>query len=226
MHPICVSQNMKITDFINTDIKPLTLKNTLKQAKDSFKKNEANHLAVIDTHLLGMLSKEDIHDLDLAKNIEDYQYLLDLFYVKNSHNWLEVLGLFAQNQTDLMPIVDDENQYKGCYLLEDLLNFIYETPFLTEPGNILIIEHNTTDYSMSKICQIVESNDGKLLGAFISESNPDTVQITLKIGPIAINPIIQSFRRYGYQIVSEHEEDKLMSNLKDRSDYLNRYLNI
>lgn len=226
MQPICVSQNMKITDFINTDIKPLTLKNTLKQAKDSFKKNEANHLAVIDTHLLGMLSKEDIHDLDLAKNIEDYQYLLDLFYVKNSHNWLEVLGLFAQNQTDLMPIVDDENQYKGCYLLEDLLNFIYETPFLTEPGNILIIEHNTTDYSMSKICQIVESNDGKLLGAFISESNPDTVQITLKIGPIAINPIIQSFRRYGYQIISEHEEDKLMSNLKDRSDYLNRYLNI
>ncbi len=217
---------MKITDFINTDIKPLTLKNTLKQAKDSFKKNEANHLAVIDTHLLGMLSKEDIHDLDLAKNIEDYQYLLDLFYVKNSYNWLEVLGLFAQNQTDLMPIVDDENQYKGCYLLEDLLNFIYETPFLTEPGNILIIEHNTTDYSMSKICQIVESNDGKLLGAFISESNPDTVQITLKIGPIAINPIIQSFRRYGYQIISEHEEDKLMSNLKDRSDYLNRYLNI
>ncbi|MDZ4147498.1 MAG: CBS domain-containing protein [Flavobacteriaceae bacterium] len=217
---------MKITDFINTDIKPLTLKNTLKQAKDSFKKNEANHLAVIDTHLLGMLSKEDIHDLDLAKNIEDYQYLLDLFYVKNSYNWLEVLGLFAQNQTDLMPIVDNENQYKGCYLLEDLLNFIYETPFLTEPGNILIIEHNTTDYSMSKICQIVESNDGKLLGAFISESNPDTVQITLKIGPIAINPIIQSFRRYGYQIVSEHEEDKLMSNLKDRSDYLNRYLNI
>ncbi|MDP2060860.1 MAG: acetoin utilization protein acuB [Flavobacteriaceae bacterium] len=207
-------------------MKPLTLKNTLKQAKDSFKKNEANHLAVIDTHLLGMLSKEDIHDLDLAKNIEDYQYLLDLFYVKNSYNWLEVLGLFAQNQTDLMPIVDNENQYKGCYLLEDLLNFIYETPFLTEPGNILIIEHNTTDYSMSKICQIVESNDGKLLGAFISESNPDTVQITLKIGPIAINPIIQSFRRYGYQIVSEHEEDKLMSNLKDRSDYLNRYLNI
>jgi hypothetical protein len=217
---------VKITDFINTDIKPLTLKNTLKQAKDSFKKNESNHLAVIDTHLLGMLSKEDIQDLDLSKNIEDYQYLLDLFYVKNSYNWLEVLGLFAQNQTDLMPIVDDENQYKGCYLLEDLLNFIYETPFLTEPGNILIIEHNTTDYSMSKICQIVESNDGKLLGAFISESNPDTVQITLKIGPIAINPIIQSFRRYGYQIVSEHEEDKLMSNLKDRSDYLKRYLNI
>jgi len=221
-----VSQKMKITDFINTDIKPLTLKNTLKQAKDSFKKNDTNHLPVIDSHLLGMLSKEDIHDLDLGKNIEDYQYLLDLFYVKNSYNWLEVLGLFAQNHTDIMPIVDDENLYNGSYLLEDLLNFIYETPFLTEPGNILIIEHNTTEHSMSKICQIVESNDGKMLGAFISENSPDTLQVTLKIGPIAINPIIQSFRRYGYQIVSEHEEDKLMSNLKDRSEYLNRYLNI
>ncbi len=217
---------MKITDYINTDIKPLTLKNTLKQAKDSFKKNESNHLPVIDTHLLGVLSKEDIHDLDLEKNIDEHQYLLDLFYVKNSYNWLEVLGLFAQNQTDLMPIVDDENQYQGCYLLEDLLNFIYETPFLTEPGNVLIIGHNTADYSMSKLCQIVESNDGKLLGAFISEITPDTVQITLKIGPAALNPIIQSFRRYGYQIISEHAEDKLMSNLKDRSEYLNRYLNI
>lgn len=218
--------NMKITDFINTEIKPLTLKNTLKLAKDSFKKNESNHLPVIDSHLLGMLSKEDIHDLDLEKNIDEYQYLLDLFYVKNSFNWLEVLGSFAQNQTDLMPIVDDENQYIGCYLLGDLLNFIYETPFLIEPGNVLIIEHNHSDHSMGKVCQIVESNDGKLLGSFISENTPDTIQITLKIAPSSLNPIIQSFRRYGYQIVSEHEEDKLMSNLKDRSEYLNRYLNI
>ena len=32
--------------------------------------------------------------------------------------------------------------------------------------------------------------------------------------------------RYEYEIVSEHEEDNYMNSLKERSDYLDKYLNI
>ena len=31
---------------------------------------------------------------------------------------------------------------------------------------------------------------------------------------------------YDYHIVSNHEEDKLLEDLKERSDYLNKYLNM
>jgi hypothetical protein len=76
---------------------------------------------------------------------------------------------------------------------------------------------------MSQITQIVESNNGKLLGLFISESDV-SIEVTMKISLGAINEIIQSFRRY-YEIIS-HQEDNYINSLKERSDYLDKYLNM
>jgi len=105
----------------------------------------------------------------------------------------------------------------------DLFN---HTPFLNETGGIIVVEKGSHDYSFSEICQIVESNDGKVLGAFISNIENDITQTTIKIGHSGMNSIAQTFRRYGYNVVSEHEEDKMNDELKERSDYLNKYLNI
>ena len=52
------------------------------------------------------------------------------------------------------------------------------------------------------------------------------LEITLKIALCPMNDIIQTFRRYIYEIVSEHHEDLYLNNLKERSEYLNRFLNI
>jgi hypothetical protein len=48
----------------------------------------------------------------------------------------------------------------------------------------------------------------------------------VKIGNTGLNDIIQTFRRYSYKIISGHEEDSYIESLKDRSDYLKRYLNM
>ena len=39
-----------------------------------------------------------------------------------------------------------------------------------------------------------------------------------------MNEIIQSFRRYNYEIISEHQEDNYLNTLKERSEYLDIYL--
>jgi hypothetical protein len=59
----------------------------------------------------------------------------------------------------------------------------------------------------------------------MSESDGNTVEVTVKISTGAINEIIQTFRRYDYEITSEHHEDDYINNLKERSDYLDKYLN-
>jgi hypothetical protein len=41
----------------------------------------------------------------------------------------------------------------------------------------------------------------------MSESDGNTVEVTVKISMGAINEIIQTFRRYDYEITSEHHED-------------------
>jgi len=60
----------------------------------------------------------------------------------------------------------------------------------------------------------------------VSEANNDKVQITVKTTLGGMNDIIQTFRRYNYEIVSEHNEDNYLNNLKERSEYLDKYLNI
>jgi hypothetical protein len=93
-------------------------------------------------------------------------------------------------------------------------------------GGIIIVEKNINDYSMSQISQIVESNNGKLLGMFVSNAEADKIQVTIKITLGSMNDIIQTFRRYNYEIISEHQEDNYLNALKERSDYLDKYLNI
>lgn len=79
---------------------------------------------------------------------------------------------------------------------------------------------------MSQVSQIVESNNGKLLGLFVSKSDNDTIEITIKVTLGVMNDIIQTFRRYNYEIISEHNDDNYINTLKERSDYLDKYLNI
>ena len=82
------------------------------------------------------------------------------------------------------------------------------------------------DYSFSEIAQIVEGNNTKIIGAFISELRNDIVQITLKMGSSNLNEVIQTFRRYNYSIIFGHTDDQFLEDLKQRSDYLDKYLNV
>ena len=92
------------------------------------------------------------------------------------------------------------------------------------PRGIIVIEKSAADYSFSEICQIVESNDAKILGVFISKMENDITQITVKVGHTGINAIVQTFRRYNYNVVSNHQEDRFIEDLKKRSQYLEKYL--
>ena len=125
-----------------------------------------------------------------------------------------------------MPVLDDKNKYIGYFELNDIMNIFNETPFLSEAGGIIVVEKGITDYSFSEMCQIVESNDAKILGLFISKLENDIMQATIKIGHTGMNAIVQTFRRYSYNVVSNHGEDKLLEDLKKRSEYLDRYLNM
>ena len=162
----------------------------------------------------------------MAKPIDDYKYALEQFFVRVQTNWIDVLETFAQNSSNVMPILNDKNDYVGYYELNDIIAIFNDTPFLHELGSVLIVEKGVKDYSFSEISQIVESNNGRLLGAFISKAENDVVQVTLKLNNGGLNDIVQSFRRYSYNIVSEFAEDSYIQNLKERSEYLNKYLNI
>lgn len=216
-----------ISDFLSNTIKPLRTTDTVADAQDLFAEYPFSHFPVLEEGVyIGCAIAEDTELMDIEKTMADLRYGLERFFVRDTAIWLDVLEVFAKNETNLLPVLSADNQYLGYYEITDIITMFHQTPFLKEEGGILVVEKGVQDYSMSEVAQIVESNNGRLLGFFISQANLQKVQITLKISLGGLSEIIQTFRRYNYDIISEHQEDAYLNTLKDRSDYLDKYLNI
>ena len=217
----------EIINYITNDFRAIDSQETIAAAQEFFIDLHFSHFPIVEEGIyIGSIAADDLETFDTDKKVGDYKYTLEHFFARSNMIWLDVLEVFAKNHTNLVPVLDETNKYVGYYEIEDIMKFFHETPFLKEAGGIIIIKKGILDYSMSQITQIIESNNGKLLGLFISDSDTESIEVTIKISLGAMNEIIQTFRRYNYEIVSEHHEDNYINNLKERSDYLDKYLNI
>lgn len=219
---------MNINDFILKEIKALTLNSSVGSAQQTCKNLPITHIPIVENgRLIGCLPESDIQTIE-SKNekLNDYSYLLDLFYTNEKATLLDLVVLFANNDCNLIPVLNKEMSYIGYYELSDILDAFADSPFLHNESDTLIIKKNKSDYSMSQIAQIVETNNSKLLGLYISSENQDNISVTLKIIANEINEVIQTFRRYDYDVVTQHEDDFYLEELKDRANYLKKYLDM
>lgn len=218
---------MQTSDYILNDIQPLDYHALMRDAREVFKHLTYSHLPVEkDGVFIGSLSENDAYCFEGKRSISDFDYAIEPFHVVSGSNWMDVLKAFATHNCNVIPVLDEENKYLGYYELADIMGIFNETPFLNEAGGIIVIEKEAQEYSFSEICQIVESNGSHIYGIFISKHNDNTVEITLKIGREALNSVVQTFRRYNYRVISQHNEDRFLRDLKERSEYLDKYLNI
>jgi Mg/Co/Ni transporter MgtE len=93
----------------------------------------------------------------------------------NRFNLARSIGSFAKKPYKPHPVLDEKNSYVGYYEIDDIMSFspdsILERTRKNNKGKKVL------DYSMSQITQIVESNNGKLLGLFI-ESDVTVLVVT------------------------------------------------
>ncbi len=218
---------MRIQTHILSNIPIFKIGDSLEKVIALFKDTTFSHVAVVEKDVfLGVLSENDLETYEADKKIEDYRYNLEHFSVRKDGNWLDVLETFARNEANILPVVDTNDKVLGYYDLTDIVSFFIEAPFFTEPGGILVVAKGVKDYAFSEVAQIVESNNSKLIGAFITDIHNDVVQITIKVGTENLNEIIQTFRRYNYHILFGNNDDQFLEDLKQRSDYLDKYLNV
>ena len=216
-----------LDSYINNEIKPIKHTDSIAEAQDVFVDFPYSHFPVTEEGVyIGCVSKDAVEFLNADAKVNDSRFNFERFFVRSTMIWLDVLEVFAKNEANLLPVLDEKNNYLGYYELEDVIRFLHETPFLKEEGGIIIVEKEVDKFSMSQVAQIVESNNAKILGLFISNVVGNKVEITVKISQSGLNDIIQTFRRYEYEIISEHQDDSYLNSLKERSDYLDKYLNI
>lgn len=217
----------EITNYIANDFKAIDSQENIAVVQEFFEELNFSHFPVVEEEVyIGSIASEAIETFDSTKKIIDYKYTFERFFARTTMFWLDVLEVFAKNNTNLIPVLNEKNKYVGYYEISDVMDFFHETPFLKETGKIIIVKKRALDYSMAEITQIIESNNGKILGLFISEADVENIQVTIKISLGNLNEIIQTFRRYNYKIISDHYEDNYINTLKERADYLDKYLNI
>jgi len=218
---------MHIQEHIITTIPVFEIKDTFEKVLDFFQDTTYSHVAVVEEgRFLGVFSENDAEALLPDAKIEEFRYELQSFFVRGETNWLDVLEAFARNEANLLPILNEKEEVVGYYDLTDIVTIFIETPFFTDPGSILVVATGIKDYSFSEIAQIVESNNAKLIGGFITDTQNDIIQVTLKITTDNYNKVVQTFRRYNYHILFGNSDDQFLEDLKERSDYLDKYLNV
>ncbi|MBT8322875.1 MAG: CBS domain-containing protein [Eudoraea sp.] len=218
---------MNLQSHIINTLPVFNLNDSMAEVIEFFRHTTYSHVAIVeDRRFIGVLAETDLETFEQVKKVEDYRYELETFFAHKETSWLDALELFARKEANLIPVLDEKTLVLGYFDLNDIVAEFIDTPFFIEPGVILVVAKALKDYSFSEIAQIVESNNAKLLGAIITETQNDIIQITLKITSESSNEVIQTFRRYNYNILFGNDEDQFLEDLKKRSDYLDKYLNV
>ena len=217
---------MNTNDYILKDITALRLNDSVKSAQNLFKNFPMTHFPIVENDkLLGSFAEDDAQTIENKEDVLDsYSYLFSSFFAEEKTTVLELIKIFADNNATIIPVLNADKNYIGYYELTDVIEIFSASPFMHEESETLIVEKLENDYSMSEVTQIVETNGGKILGIYIYEKQDGFVQVTLKVISNEINEIMHTFRRYNYEIISTHENDIYLEDLKNRSEYLQKYL--
>lgn len=217
-----------MNEYIVKEIKELTLSSTIRSAETICNEIPITHVPVVeDNRLIGCFLESDVRTIENKDDIiKNYRDTLVYFYAKEEDTVLDLLTIFSDNDTNIVPVLNTDKEYLGYYELIDVLDVFNSGPFQHQQGIVITVERLKKEFSISEIAQIVESNNAKLLGVYISNETSETYQGTLKVSSEDVNAVIQTFRRYNYNIISEHRDDSYLKDLKNRSDYLQKYLDM
>jgi acetoin utilization protein AcuB len=221
---------MLAKDLISDIVPALRTSDTGLQALSWMDIFRISHLQIVNNQeFLGLISDQDIYDLNMAEEpIGNHKLSLFSPYVYANQHIFEVIELVSRLNLTVVPVLDEEKKYLGLINHTDLLHHFAELSALRNPGSIVEIELNMNDYSLSEIARIIESNDAKILGLYVSTPEESTkITLTIKLNITDITSIVQTFNRFNYDVKASYlQNDEMESLLNNRYELFMRYLSI
>ena len=222
--PIMIARQL-ISDIIT----PLRSSDNGNDALRLMDELRVSHLPIADENeFLGVISDADILTFNnFTEPVGKHPLSLSNAYVLENQHIYEVIRIVAAMKLTLVPVLDEKKHYIGSVTLANICHQMSALMAQNNPGGIIILELNDKDYLLTEIAQIVESNDAKILGMYITTFPDSTrIEVTLKINKIDVGPVIQTFIRYNYNIKASFSEDTYTESLQERYNSLMNYLNI
>jgi len=221
---------MQAKDLISEIIPSLKTSDTGQTALNWMEIFRISHLPIVNNlDFLGLISDADIYDMNQPEEpIGNHKLTLLKPYVTAGQHIFEVIGLVNRLKLTVVPVLDEKGHYMGVITVNDLVIHIARFSSMDQPGGIIVLDMLERDYSLSRIAQIVEGNNLKILSMFVTSPPESTrLEVTLKLNSNDLTSVIRTFERYGFEVRKwVSEDDSLDRFYADRLDMLIKYMNI
>jgi len=209
-------------------LEPATPQTPVEQVRARCYEEVLSHFPVAENGVFrGVVRCEDLENLKGDEPLSAVQYLWENIFIPDTYvDWTRLFSKFLSEETNVLPLIDRDMHYLGVYLLEDLLEELSEIKAFAEDGTVIRLEKPADDFKMSQVAQVVEATGSKLLGILLVDENYRNTVADVKVQSRDLNELLQTFRRYDFEILSQHPEDRHLQELKENAEYLERYLNM
>ncbi len=220
---------MLTVDLINNNIPRLQLQDSIAKALQLVNDFRVTHLPVVtDDKYLGLLSEEDLLDAeDEKQTVEVLQQHFIAASVKDNMHFLNAVNASIQFDTNVVPVVNEEGELAGVISTTDLLKTMGSFAGANEIGGIIVLEMERSQFAISEISRIVESNDCTILHL---NSNADTLTglltVTLHVNKREIAAVVATFERYEYDVIYYFGNEKFENEIHSNYRHLMNYLDI
>lgn len=219
---------MLTTELINNNIPRLQLQDGIAKALQLITDYRVTHLPVVspDGKYLGLLSEDDLMDIEEEKGSVQYfeDALLNAFVKENEH-FLNAVNCSNKYETSVVPVINEEKELVGVITVTDLLKALGDFSGANEIGGIIVMEMERSQFAISEISRLVESNDAHILH-LNTTVQPETglLTVTLHLNKKEISAIVATFERYEYDVIyffgDEQFENEIHSNYRHLMNYL------
>lgn len=191
--------------------------------------NNLNQLPlIVDDKYTALVKETDLLDWDKPESpLSAAAFLNYKPAVASIGHPYEALRLANSQNLAIVPIVDHEDVYMGSITRNDLLKYITESSGLDNPGGIIIIEIAPTNYSMSEIARICESEEVLIINSqLFSNKETGKFELTLKTNRTSLDAVVNALERHNYIIKEVYGEHSSKDYMIDRYNLLMNYLNM
>lgn len=218
---------MLTIELINNNIPRLKLQDTVSKALQLISDFRITHLPVVaEEKYLGMISEDDLLDAEDDKAPMELmqEHFVDAAVHDNEH-FLTAVNCCNQFDTTMVPVINEERELLGVITTPDLLKALGNFAGTNEIGGIVVLEMERSQFAISEISRIVESNDATILH-LNTTVHPETgmLTVTIHINKKEIASIVATFERYDYDVIyyfgNENFENEIHSNYRHLMNYL------
>jgi len=220
---------MLTRELISPSLPILHLNDKIFNALQMMNDCHVSHLAVDnDGKYVGMVNEEGLMQVpDDTIEISELKEGLPAFAVNANDHFLKALQIGVENRLSVIPVIDENRELLGVVSYREMLKKASEFMNVKDPGGLIVLEMENTNYSFSEISRLVETNDAQITQLNTS-TDPQTglMQVTIKINKTEISDIVATFQRYEYNVKYYFGEEMYENELKSNYDNLMNYLKL